>query len=122
MFSAFSPIRLFHSFRYAFRGMRYVAVTQSNMHVHLVAALLVVFVGLYIGLSNAEWGLLGLTISAVWAAETFNTAIELLTDMVSPQFDEQAGRVKDVSAAAVSMTALGAVAVAVAVFAPKIFF
>jgi diacylglycerol kinase len=56
----------------------------------------------------------------VWLAEALNTAIERLTDLVSPEFRPLAGEVKDLAAAAVLLSALGAVAVACAVFGPSL--
>ena len=44
----------------------------------------------------------------VLAAELFNTAIEELTDMVSPGGDPRAGRAKDCASAAVMLTAFAA--------------
>ena len=53
--------------------------------------------------------------------EAMNTAVEWLTDMVSPEFHPLAGKVKDVAAAAVLLTVFGAVAAGLFIFLPRIF-
>jgi diacylglycerol kinase len=57
----------------------------------------------------------------VLTAEIFNTAIESLTDMVSPNYSDMAKKVKDLSAAAVLIAAITAVCIGMFVFMPKIF-
>ena len=54
------------------------------------------------------------------AAEAFNTALEYLTDLVSPGHHELAGKTKDVAAAGVLLTAVGAAAVGLIIFLPKV--
>jgi diacylglycerol kinase (ATP) len=58
-----------------------------------------------------------MTCGAVIAAELFNTAIEALADRVQPQQDPAIRIVKDCAAAAVLVTCLAAVAVAIALVA-----
>jgi diacylglycerol kinase len=56
----------------------------------------------------------------VIAMETMNSAIEKLVDFVSPGFHEQAGAIKDISAAAVLLTVVGAVVAGLLIFLPKL--
>jgi diacylglycerol kinase (ATP) len=62
-----------------------------------------------------------ISIGLVFAAEAFNTAIELLVDKISPDYDEKAGLIKDVAAGAVLFTAIAAAAVGIIVFVPKLW-
>jgi diacylglycerol kinase (ATP) len=59
-------------------------------------------------------------IAGVFASELFNSAIESLVDLCSPDFDKRAGRIKDMAAAAVLITAVGALATGLIIFIPKI--
>jgi len=118
-FTRFVPGRI-ASFRFALRGIRLLLRTQTNARIHAAATLLVVTLGCWQGVTAAQWGLLAVAITLVWLAETLNTAIERLTDLVSPEFRPLAGEVKDLAAAAVLLSALGAVAVACAVFGPSL--
>ncbi len=109
-----------HSFAYAFAGLRHLIRTEAHAQIHLTVAAAVLVAGFYFQVSRTEWCLLAISIAAVLAAEGFNTALELLTDLVSPEHHILAGQAKDVAAAAVLLTALGAVAVGLLIFLPKI--
>jgi diacylglycerol kinase (ATP) len=111
----------FRSFGYAFRGIYRSLATQVHLQFHALASCLVVLLAWYLGVSALEWCVLVLTIAAVWAAEIINTAIEHLTDLVSPNYHPLAERTKDAAAGAVLVLAIGAVVVAGIIFLPKIW-
>jgi len=48
-----------------------------------------------------------LALSLAWAAEGLNTALERLTDLVSPGFHPLAGKAKDIAAGAVLLASVG---------------
>ena len=58
-------------------------------------------------LSALEWCAIVLALSLVWAAEGLNTALERLTDLVSPGFHPLAGKAKDLAAGAVLLASVG---------------
>jgi len=60
-----------------------------------------------------------LAIAIVIIVELLNTAIELLVDLISPQQHPKAGTIKDLSAAAVLVSALLALAIGLFIFVPK---
>ncbi|WP_462267459.1 diacylglycerol kinase family protein [Mucilaginibacter sp.] len=112
--------KLIRSFGYAFKGIGYATATQLNFRVHLVATLVAVYLGYALHISVNEWQWVVLTITLVLVTELLNTAIETLVDLVSPEFNKKAGRVKDVAAGAVVITALFAVINALFIFLPKV--
>jgi len=109
------------SFKYAFKGVATLFKTQPNAIIHAIAAITVVCAGFYFNISSIEWGLLTLAIAGVISAEAFNTALEFLTDLVSPEYHELAGKTKDVAAAGVLIMAIGAAILGFVIFYPKIF-
>ena len=109
------------SFGHAFRGVGAALRSELHLQFHAVASVVVLGLGLYFGLNATEWALLALAVAGVWAAELFNTAIETLTNLVSPDYHPLAGKTKDVAAGAVLLAALGALAVGILVFGPKIW-
>lgn len=119
--SIFSPKRLYKSFSYAFKGIYQVFRHELNMQIHLLAAIVVIIAGFVLQLTTTEWCLVIFAIIGVWVAEMFNTSIEVLTDLVSPDYHELAGKVKDIAAGAVVLSTLGAVVVGGLVFLPKFF-
>jgi len=116
----FSTGRRMLSFKYAIRGISHMMTTQHNAWIHLAISVIVVIAGVWFELSPAEWVLIVLNIGLVFAAEAFNTAIEMLVDKIAPDFDPVAGRIKDVAAGGVLISALVAVVVGVIIFLPKI--
>jgi len=67
-----------------------------------------------------SWALLILSIGIVWSAEAFNSAIEFLVDLVHPQWDDKAGRIKDLAAAAVLLVSIASALVGVLVFGARL--
>ncbi len=85
-----------------------------------MATVLVIALGLYFEITPTEWCIIVFAIAIVLAAEAFNTAIEDLTDLVSPEPHPLAGHAKDLAAGAVLLTAIGAAIVGLLIFLPKI--
>lgn len=112
--------KLLRSFGYAFKGLGHATQTQLNFRVHLVASLLALFLGYALKISVNEWLWTALCIALVLMAELFNTAIEFLVDLVSPDYNELAGKVKDTSAGAVVVAAAFAIIAGSIIFIPKI--
>lgn len=110
------------SFCYAFKGVKVLFVTQPHAQIHAFAAFVVTVAGWYFRISTIEWCLVIICIAIVMAAEGINTALETLTDLVSPNFHPLAGRAKDVAAGAVLLLSIGALLVGIIIFVPKIFF
>ncbi|MCW5878553.1 MAG: diacylglycerol kinase family protein [Anaerolineales bacterium] len=109
------------SFGPAFSGMAYVLRTQPNAWVHGFVTLAVVVLGLWLRLGLADWLLLALAVGLVWVAEFFNTALEAIVDLASPQQHPLAKAAKDVSAAAVVLAALTASVLGLLVLGPPLW-
>ena len=112
--------KLFRSFGYAFNGVMMAIKTQLNFRIHLIATFLVLIAGFYFHLAAGEWKWIALCITLVLTAELMNTALETLTDLVSPERNPKAGMVKDIAAAAVLITAFFSIVIALIIFIPKI--
>ncbi|MFN7118770.1 MAG: diacylglycerol kinase family protein [Saprospiraceae bacterium] len=108
------------SFKYAWNGLIDLLTTQPNAQIHLVVTLLVLAAGLYFRITATEWCLVLLTIALVFAAEAFNTALEYLTNLVSPDYHPLAGKTKDVAAGGVLIAAFIAVIIGIIIFLPKV--
>ena len=113
--------RFIVSFRYAFRGVRWMARHEPNMRFHLLATVAVVAAGAAFRLPVAQWAALVFAITLVLLGETLNTAIEVVLDLVQPERHERVGVVKDVAAAAVLVAAAGSAVIAAMVFGPHVW-
>lgn len=108
------------SFRNAFRGCRYVLQSQRNAWIHSAASVLVVGLGIWLGIPWRDWAALCFAIGFVWFAEFMNTALETIVDIASPKLDPLAGMSKDISAAAVLISAVIAMLVGLFILAPPL--
>ena len=113
--------RLIKSFGFAAAGITHAFKTQPNFRFHTLACILVVLAGFFFKLNAAEWLWILAAIAMVLVSELLNTAIEVLVDLVSPEYNKKAGVVKDAAAGAVLIAAIIAVAIGLIIFIPKIF-
>lgn len=111
-----------NSFRYAIKGIWVLVSTQANAQIHLLAICFVLILGFYTQISRTEWCIIILTCALVMALEAVNTAIETLTDLVSPEYHILAGKTKDIAAGAVLIAAIGAVIIGGLIFIPKFLY
>ena len=109
------------SFKHAFDGLVYSFTRHPNLRVHLVAAILTIFAGIYFSLGLIEWIILAFTISLVFITEMINTSIESMVDLITQEHHQSAKIAKDVSAGMVLLTSTLAVIVGIIIFAPKFF-
>lgn len=111
---------LWRSFADAFAGFAETWLAERNMRIHTFAALLAVAAGRLGALSRGEWLLLSLVVAFVFAAELLNTAIEATVDLAATGYDPLARTAKNAAAAAVLITAAGAIAGAWWLFGPHL--
>ena len=109
------------SFVYAFEGVIFFIRFEAQATMHLIAIVAVLGAGYWFKICSMEWIAVVFAIGIVISAEMLNTAIEKLTDMVSPQINEQAKIVKDLAAGAVLIASLTAFIIGLIIFLPKIW-
>jgi undecaprenol kinase len=106
--------RFLNSFVYAFSGFFTAVKTERNLKIHLVAAIIVIGLGVYLQLTALSWGIMIFAIGFVLTAELFNTAIEKICDSaIGEKPSLSVKRIKDISAAAVLITALTALVIGI---------
>ncbi len=110
--------RLVNSFTYAFKGIYFYITSKGNVRIHLLATVFVVGMGCWLHVSLKQWVLLVVAIGMVHAAEAFNTAIEEIVNFISPQQHPSAGKIKDLAAGAVLITAITSAIIGVLIFTP----
>ncbi|MDY3030983.1 MAG: diacylglycerol kinase family protein, partial [Clostridia bacterium] len=104
------------SVRHAGEGFMSALKTERNLRIDLVIADLVLIFAYAYKLSAAGYAVLIAVICAVMCAELFNTAMEYICDEVTEEYSEKIKFAKDISAAAVFVTAIGAVIAGIALF------
>lgn len=109
------------SLGFALQGLKIFFRQEPNGRTHLMVTLLVLVLGFLLKISSLEWISIIVCIVLVFMAEIFNTALENLCDVISPEIDPRIKIIKDLSAAAVLVSVMGSVACGLIVFIPRIY-
>lgn len=112
--------RLTNSFKYAFEGIVQAYIGEQNLKIHSVIACLVIIFGFILKISYTEWLICLVLIGLVLMAEFFNTSIEYLVDLVSPDIHPLAKATKDTASAGVLMMAIISAIIGLIIFVPKL--
>ncbi len=107
---------LFDSFRFAVEGVLHVFRTQRHMRFHFFMVVLVLSLAKIYRLNRTELLVLFFSICFVLITEMFNTAVEAMIDMITDSYHPLAKHAKDVSAGAVLIASINAVAVGFVLF------
>jgi len=106
---------------FAYKGAIFLLKTEASIKVQFTVALLVTVAGFYFNISSTEWlfqiGFIGLVMSM----EGLNTAIEYIADFIHPEHHKTIGRIKDIAAGAVFISAIAAIIGAMVIYIPKLF-
>jgi diacylglycerol kinase (ATP) len=95
------PRQVWNAFRWSMKGLRAAWRHEASFRLEAMLAVVLVPLGLWLGEGGVEKLLLVLGPLLVLSAELLNSAIEAVVDKVSPEFNELAGRAKDMGSAAV---------------------
>src|SRR5262249_28129509 len=112
--------RRLKSFQFAFAGINTFFLNQHNAIIHLFMTITAFMAAIFFKVNRTEVIAIVVVTGFVWVSEFFNTAIEKLADLVSRDFDERIKFIKDVSAAAVLLSALFAFLTGAIIFIPKL--
>ncbi len=115
----FYPRSRLKSMSNAWRGIKIMFRGQYNIWIHTMILGLVVMAGIYFSITLLEWIFIIFAAGMVFAAEAFNTAIEIDMNLTSPEFHPHARDTKDVAAGAVLITAIVALLVGIIIFLPR---
>ena len=109
------------SFSHAFRSLFHTLKYEKNSWIHLFVTIVVIMAGFFFKISQFEWMVIILTITGVWTAELINTALENTVDLITIEKNSYAKTAKDVMAAMVLVSAIGAIVIGMIIFIPYIF-
>jgi len=111
----------FESLNIATKGILYLFIYHRNMRLIFMFGILAILLGFYFQLNGVELVALSVTITLVFMAEIFNTAIEMLMNMITSKYHLRIKLVKDIAAGVVVLTCLNALAVGYILFVRKFF-
>lgn len=116
----FHPLTRLKSMSNAIRGIKIMFRDQYNVWIHTMVLGFVIIAGIYFNIEPLEWVFIVFASGMVFAAEAFNTAIEIDMNLTSPEFHPHARDTKDVAAGGVLISAIIALIIGVIIFLPRI--
>jgi len=96
------------SANFAIEGILHGAKTQRHLRYHFFSTAFVLFLSFLLGVTRMEFVAISLAVMLVITAEMLNSAIEVVVDILSPEYSEKARVAKDIAAGAVLISAFGA--------------
>ena len=106
------------SFYHAIAGLRDIMSTEHNAWIHAIFTVISLFLATWLRIDFMEFVLIIIVITLVWVAEAFNTVLEIVVDMVSPEYTQFAKRAKDIAAGAVLVAAIAAAIIGLIILVP----
>jgi len=108
------------SLGFALKGLLYLFLYHRNMRIIFLMGLLAIFAGFYFELRGIEIVTLSITVTLVFTAEIFNTAIEMMMNMLTTKYHARIKLIKDIAAAVVLLTCVNAFIVGLILFLRKL--
>jgi diacylglycerol kinase len=114
--------KTWQSFLCAVNGIKTVWREEKNFRLETIIAVAVAVAAFYFKFSFTESFMVAAAIIIVLGAEIINTAIEDLCNEMEPDEDKTIGKIKDVAAAYVLLSALGAAIIGAVVLIHHFYF
>ncbi len=96
--------------RHAMSGLHYAVRTQRTFRLQIICAAVIVGLTVWLRLPPVEAAVIVLAMGGVLAAELFNTGVEAIVDLLVERNHHRAAKIaKDIAAAAVVVSVVGAI-------------
>lgn len=115
------PKQVWNAFLWSMKGLRAGWRHEASFRLEACLAVVLIPFGLWLGHGGVEKFILILAPMLVLSAELLNSAIEAVVDKVSPEFNELAGRAKDMGSAAVFVLLVLVVLSWALILGPRLF-
>lgn len=109
----------FKAFVYAWNGIVHGVKAERNLKIHVLAAIVVIVLGVVTELTPIEWFVVLVLIGGMLALEMMNAAIERAVDLVTSERRPLARQAKDLAAGAVLIYAIVSAVIGLLLFIPK---
>lgn len=101
-------------------GFKFININEDNFKREIFLGIIALILSYVFRVNKIEFIIIIIMIGLVLVCETINTAVERLVDLVSPEYNEIAGEVKDIMAFAVLLMCIISLIIGVIIFIPKI--
>ena len=113
--------KLIKSFKVAFSGLKIAIREENTIRIGILISIVMIFLMLHFPLSSIERAMVIFCIFLVMSIELMNTQVERVTDLIDSNHNPKIRMIKDLAAAAVLMSIIGAAIVAGFIFFPHFF-
>ena len=110
----------FESLRDCFHGIEYVLVNEDNFKREIIIGILALIACVILKVNKIEFTIIVITIALVLFAEIVNTAVEQVVDLITKDYNKEAGQIKDIAAGGVLLMSFISVVVGLLIFGSKI--
>ncbi len=110
--------RFAKSVSFSTRGIAKAWREEPNFRLEIIAALAVILLAGLLRIDAGDLALIIFCCAIVLALELVNTMIEAISDMLKPRLNQYVKDIKDLTAAAVAIAALGSLGVAACLLVP----
>lgn len=101
--------------------MAYLFLYHRNMRIIFMMGIAALLLGFYFNLKGIELIALCITVTLVFMAEIFNTAVELMMNTITEKYHIKIRLIKDIAAGIVVITCLNAAVIGYVLFIRKLF-
>lgn len=111
----------FEALAFAFRGIATAIIRERNIRIQLFLGTIILFIMIIIGVPLVKMGIAIVAILLVLAFEMMNTSVEMLSDLIHPEYSIVVRNVKDMCAGAVLIVTAASCIVGIVIFLTTIF-
>lgn len=108
------------SVRDCLHGLEYTLINEDNFKREIVIGILALILSFILKINKIEFIIIVITISLVLFAEIINTCVEKTVDLITKDYNKEAGQIKDIAASGVLLMSFTSVIVGLLVFGSKI--
>ncbi|UCC94488.1 MAG: diacylglycerol kinase family protein [Candidatus Omnitrophota bacterium] len=108
------------SFLGALKGLAVVLKSERNARIIFLVGLIVLITAIFLQFPFNELVILIIVVISVFVCEVFNTLVENICNMIKPENDPHVKILKDIASAAVFIACIGALAIGMILFLPKL--
>ena len=115
------PLRVLHALRWSLNGLRQCWRLESSFRLEVYLFVVLAPLGVWLGHGGLERAVLVGSLLLVIAVEVLNSALEAVVDRWGPEWNELAGRAKDMGSAAVFLLMMNVLLVWGMILLPRLF-
>ena len=112
-------MKLFYKIKYSLDGLKYSYQNELSLTIHAILTVFLIILGIIFNINALEWIMIITALTLILAFEIFNTAIEIVVDMITKEYSELAKHAKDCASASTFILCIASTIIVLIIFIPK---